>query len=483
MGVALRRFAIAAAVVLVAGVAASAGSASRARTYATPWTPPLQTSIDDPFTLTGSQAALGFQKTRAAGASYVGIMAPWSEIAPSAPPAGTAADPDSPAYSWAWLDQTVASAEAAGLTPILDIDRAPAWALAIPAKAPNSGTPSVAALRKFATALALRYDGKHGEPAVHDFMVWNEPNLSLDLSPVSPAVYRSMVNAVAGSAHAVSKTNLVVAGSLDPFSNKTTTWHSEAPLTFMRALLCVSGGKHPHRTCKSQIHFDVWAHHPYTFGGPFAKAKRANDVSLGNLTEMRAVLTVARRLHRIVSAKAPPFWVTEFAWGTSPPRATAAPVALAARWTSESLYQMWRSGVTLATWFVLQDQPEPSAYICGLYFRASSLAHARAKPVRTAFRFPFVAYLGRGTVRVWGRTATSTKKLVTIRRRTGLRGHWRTVARIEPNRYGIFRATLRLAATKRDWLRASASGSGNSLAFSLTVPKAKRKYGPWGSPK
>jgi hypothetical protein len=141
---------------------------------------------------------------------------------------------------------------------------------------------------------------------------------------------------------------------------------------------------------------------------------------------------------------------------------------------------MWHSGVSLATWFLLQDQPSPSPYQSGLYFHAGSLQHARAKPMRTAFRFPFVAYLGKGTVRVWGRDATSTKTLVTIQRRHGIHGGWRTVARVRTNRYGIFVATLRLHATKGDWFRATAPGSGNSLAFSLTVPQSHR-YGPWGN--
>jgi hypothetical protein len=429
----------------------------------------------DPFTMNGSQYLTAMTDTRKAGASYVRMEVSWNEVAPAQPPAASATDPTWSGYHWGWLDSKIEAAVANDLTPYLQIGLAPAWSLA------KGNTPKVSYLRQFATAVAAHYDGTHGAPAVHIFQVWNEPNLSLDLSPVKPATYRSMVNAVADSVHAVDKANLVVAGGLDPFSNKTKKWYAQPPLTYMRSLLCVSGGKHPHRTCKSKIHFDVWAHHPYTFGGPFAKARRPNDVSLGNLPAMRSVLTTARRLHTIAAARAPQFWVTEFAWGTSPPKTKAAPVALAARWTSESLYQMWRSGVTLVTWFVIEDQPKPSPYVTGLYYHAKSLAHAKAKPVRTAFRFPFVAYLGRGTVRVWGRTATSTKKLVTIQRRTGIRGHWRTVARVQPNRYGIFKATLRLRATKRDWLRASASGSGKSLAFSLTVPKPKRKYGPWGS--
>jgi hypothetical protein len=155
-------------------------------------------------------------------------------------------------------------------------------------------------------------------------------------------------------------------------------------------------------------------------------------------------------------------------------------MGLAARWTAESLHQMWLSGVSLVTWFDLQDRPSPSPYQSGLYFRSSSLEKARPKPVLTAFRFPFVAYADGSTVNVWGRDATSAKARTTIQLRHGKSGTWRTVGYVVANSNGIFRATLRLRATKKDWLRALAPGSGKSLAFSLTVPHDPN-IGPWGN--
>jgi len=229
------------------------------------------------------------------------------------------------------------------------------------------------------------------------------------------------------------------------------------------------------------VHFDVWSHHPYTFNGPFGHATRPDDVSLGDLPKMRTLLRAAVKSHRVVSSHPVQFWVTEFSWDTLPPRRHAAPVGLASRWTAEALYQMWRSGVSLVTWFGLEDKGGKGPYQSGLFFHASSLARAKAKPLRTAFRFPFVAYLGRGNVSVWGRDATSDTQVVAIQRRHGTHGNWRTVARIRSNRTGIFRAKLKLAASKKDWLRATAAGSGNSLGFSLTRPSPKLRYGPWGN--
>jgi Cellulase (glycosyl hydrolase family 5) len=471
-----RNLAALVAIFLVVGVSTSvAGAAGRQRTYSTPATAPLATAIDDPTLFGGSEKANAFERTRAAGATYVRLIVYWRAIAPSTPPSGfVAADPTSPGYSWAGIDAVVEAAQAAGLTPILDIVLPPAWAYDTPPSGVNGGSPKVPDLRDFATALATHYNGlTSGAPSGHVFQVWNEPNLSVNLSPVTASSYRAMVNAVADSVHAVDPSNLVVAGGLDPFGHKKTKnqeWYSIRPLAFMRSLLCLSKGSHPHATCDDPIHFDVWSHHPYTYGGPFGRAKIVDDVELGDLPKMRALLKAGVLRGHAVSAQPVKFWVTEFGWDTNPPRKHAASLSLAARWTAESLHQMWLSGVSLVTWFLLEDYPRSSSFQSGLFFHTPSLENARAKPVRTAFRFPFVAYRHHSTVSVWGRVATSDKQLVTVQRRHGKKGRWRTVALVRSNPYGIFKATLKLTASKKDWLRAIATGSGKSLAFSLTVP-------------
>jgi hypothetical protein len=472
-------------ILALAVVTAPAGVAGRvAATYSTPGTAPLVTALVDPALFDSSQRQTAFALSRSAGATYVRIGVPWQVIAPSLRPSGfDARDPTSPGYSWAGLDATIEAAAAAHVTPILDVSGTPHWALAKRPKPGAAGTPKAAALGDFAHALATRYDGTNGFPAEHVFQVWNEPNLSLDLGPVSASAYRGMVNSFANAVHGVDPSNLVVAGALDPFGHPKGTkqkWYSVAPLAFMRSLLCLSKGSRPHSTCHNAVHFDVWSHHPYTFGGPFGHARRPDDVELGDLPRMRSVLRAGVRLHHVVSSHPVKFWVTEFGWDSRPPRPHAAPMGLAARWTAESLHQMWLSGVSLVTWFDLQDRPSPSPYQSGLYFRSSSLEKARPKPVLTAFRFPFVAYADGSTVNVWGRDATSAKARTTIQLRHGKSGTWRTVGYVVANSNGIFRATLRLRATKKDWLRALAPGSGKSLAFSLTVPHDPN-IGPWGN--
>jgi hypothetical protein len=437
----------------------------------------------DPVLFSGGQRPAAFAMTQAAGASYVRLNVGWRYIAPATRPID-AADPTSPGYTWGAMDAAVEDAETAGLKPILVIISPPSWAYSHRPSGVNAGSPKIADLRDFATALATHYDGSaQGVPAEHVFQVWNEPNLSTNLNPATGSVYRSMVNAVAGAVHAVDPSNLLVAGGLEPFGHpksKRVKWYSVAPMAFMRSLLCLSKGAHPHATCHNAVHFDVWSHHPYTRGGPFGRARRGDDVELGDLPRMRALLQAGIRLHHVVSTHPVKFWVTEFGWDTNPPRPHAASLSLAGRWTAESLYQMWRSGVSLVTWFLVEDYASPSPFQSGLYFRSAAIENARPKPVLTAFRFPFVAYLQGKTVNVWGRDATSDKETVTVQLRHGKNGHWQTVASIGSNGSGIFRATLKLKASKKDWLRATASGSGNSLAFSLTRPNYPN-IGPWGS--
>ena len=68
---------------------------------------------------------------------------------------------------------------------------------------------------------------------------------------------------------------------------------------------------------------------------------------------------------------------------------------------------------------------------------------------------------------------------MTIQLRHGKSGRWRTAAYIVANGYGIYRATLKLKSSKKDWLRAVAPHSGKSLAFSLKVPRTPH-IGAWG---
>jgi hypothetical protein len=109
-----------------------------------------------------------------------------------------------------------------------------------------------------------------------------------------------------------------------------------------------------------------------------------DNISIPDLPQVQRLLGASWAAHHIVAARRPPLWVTEFSWDTKPPDPKAVPVRLQARWVSEGLYRMWSDGVSVVTWFQLQDDPmSKSDFQSGLYF-----VSGRAKPALRAFRFP-----------------------------------------------------------------------------------------------
>jgi hypothetical protein len=433
---------------------------------------PLDTALVNPQPLDATTAG----RLRAAGMTAVRIYAIWSHVALATPI--DASDPGDAAYRWDALDSQVVEAAKRGLRPILSVFGAPTWAYEPLAN--GQKTPDPAKLGAFASAVAKRYSGRSaGLPRVRYWQVWNEPNISPFLSPqflngqpFAPGHYRRMVNAFAEAVKAVSGDNIVIAGGTAPFRDLTgdvqkvnPEW---GPLTFMREFLCLDKSLRP--KCSDRARFDVWAHHPYTSGGPTHHANLPDDVSLGDMPEMKRVLDAAVRARSIQSSGPVRFWVTEFSWDSNPPDPNGVPAALEARWTAEALHRMWLSGVSLVTWFQLVDEPVASSfYQSGLYYRGESGAEDRPKPALQAFRFPFVAFRGGKNVNVWGRTPTSKAALLTIER--PYRGGWQSVGRVRADSVGIFK--LRLKNLKANLLRARLLSGEASLQFSaLPVPDA-----------
>jgi hypothetical protein len=449
---------------------------------------PLQTAVFDPILFPGDGAAVGFDRTRAAGAGAVRILVPWASVAPQNRHARfDPANPFEPAYKWEAVDRQVKAAVARGLQPVLCIASAPLWAQP---RAPAAGhgpfRPDPAQLARFARAAADRYSGAHeGLPRVRHWQVWNEPNLHIFLSPqfegrtpVSPALYRRMVNEMGAAVRAVRADNLVIAGGTAPFRDLGVTHTNWGPLGFMRELLCLD--RQLRRKCAQRVRFDIWAHHPYTSGGPTRRAVLPDDVSLGDLGDMRRVLQAGVRAGTVVSRGQPRFWVTEFSWDTSPPDPGGVPARLHARWTAEALYRMWTHGVSLVTWFLLRDQPFASSpYQSGLYYRGATLQRDRPKPALQAFRFPFVAFPqhAQGRVHVWGRTPAGRRARVLVEQQ--FQGGWKRLGIVQANANGVFQA--RFATHRTGFVRArTVDRAERAVPFSLArVPD--RTFRPFGA--
>jgi hypothetical protein len=446
---------------------------------------PLRTALNEngELDLPPGEAAIALRRMRAAGVTTLRTSLGWASVTPSQrPPGFDATNPFDPAYNWAYYDAKFNRLLAAGLEPLVVLIGGPRWD---PGSA-RSEIPDAAEFGRFARAAAERYSGRHpGLPRIRLWQIWNEPNVNVyfrpqfrDGRPYAPQAYRRILNAAAAAIHSVRRDNVVVGGGFSPFTVTRGDTVTIGPLRFMRELLCMSAGRRPRPTCRQRAEFDVWSHHPYTSGGPTHQAFHRDDVSLGDLPEMRALLRAAVRARHVVARRGVRFWVTEFSWDTKPPDKYGLPVRLQARWTSEALYRMWRLGINLVAWLMLRDSPYPSQPVqSGLYYNGgSSLELDRPKPTLTAFRFPFVALRERGRTVVWGRTPDSRPATVVVERKAG-RG-WRRVTALRATRSGIF--TARLAGPARGSLRARRAGSRDaSLPFALAKVRDRFVY-PFG---
>jgi hypothetical protein len=164
--------------------------------------------------------------------------------------------------------------------------------------------------------------------------------------------------------------------------------------------------------------------------------------------------------------------VTEFSWDSKPPDSRGVPLALEAQWVSEALFRAWQAGVSMFTWFSLRDEPRPSPFQSGLFFRSW-----KAKPALTAFRFPFVALRRSRSVYVWGRTPGGEPATAIVERRAGRA--WKRVASVRANASGVFARTLRLTLPSSAFMRARITGA-RSIAFPLEPPPDKF-VNPFGS--
>jgi hypothetical protein len=462
------------AALLLAVTVASAGTARAAL-------PPLETGVSYVY----DPAPLEFEHVKAAGAKLVQTPVRWSDVAPAKLPASwNPEDPGDPHYNWKATDEWVRGATAAGLTTLLQVRGAPLWAQRCEGTTEAPCDIDPAALKAFAKAAVSRYSGKYaGLPRVRYWQALNEPNLSLFFGPqyvngrtVSPDVYRRLLNSFYAGAKAGDPRALVLAAGLGPF---TVPGYTIGPMAFTRKLLCMQGREH--------VHFDIYDIHPYTAGAPTHQGYQPDDVQLGDVPELQALLAAADRDGRIKgSFRRTPLWVTEFSWDSDPPDPGGLPMKILTQWTSEAVYRTWRAGVRRFFWFSLADpakkadEPWEWTTQSGLYFYAGNVADQQPKEVLTAFRFPFVAFARRDGLHFWGRDGASHGGRVKIEALQG--GKWRVVASTRADKNGLFEGAVptRYGRNKKGAVRARYLGE-------LSLPFPMRRVGdfshqPFGQP-
>jgi hypothetical protein len=401
--------------------------------------------------------AAAFEQVRNTGSAFAQTPLRWARVAPQQPPASwDPTNPMDPGYDWEEIDLWVIHAVQAGLEPVLQVWGAPLWAqrCAGPRETDAPCNPDPAALAAFTTAAVRRYSGQYpGLPRVRYWQGLNEPNLSLFFNPqfegdrpVSPTLYRTLVNSFYAAVKAVDPSDLVIAAGLGPIA---VPKYTIGPMRFTRLLLCMKGHNHPHPArgdCEGGVHFDIFDIHPYTTGGPTHEGG-VNDVELGDLPKLQTLLAAADRAGRIKGAyRHTPLWIMEFSWDSDPPDPGGLPMKIETRWTAEALYRSWAAGVDSFFWYSLRDSPpEPQLPFSqteqsGLYFRGPTVAQDQPKEFLYAFRFPFVAYPRHRGLVFWGRTPNSRRGRVAIQVLRGRR--WKRIEVVRADGAGIFRGAV-----------------------------------------
>jgi hypothetical protein len=416
---------------LLCGSLAAAASARAAKHASAPKPPAVLTlGFNDPELFSSflpSDVAVGLANAHTAGASVWRFFISWSLVSPAQPPSlAEAADPNWSGYNWASIDATVRQIAAAGMTPLVALASAPAWAEGPDRPSTTvapAGTwdPSASWYGAFARALATRYSGTFVDPAespqplpaVRDWEAWNEPNLAASLTPqwtasnqpASPAIYRALLNAFYANVKAVAPQDVVAGGTTAPFGDPPGGQRME-PVTFWRSLLCLSAGANPHSDCHQRVYMDALAHHPYPLGPPTTHAVDPGDISVPDLGKITSLVPIAERAGTLLPKGPKPLWITELSWDSNPPNPNGLPPALQAEYLEGALYVLWKQGVSLIAWWNLRDDgPTPgwtNSLASGIYYDGTTPATDVPKPSYTAFSFPFTAYRTNGIAALWG---------------------------------------------------------------------------------
>ena len=288
------------------------------------------------------------EQAAAAGATVIHTSANWAQIAPKRP--ATASSIDDPAYRLGDLDELVANAQTNGMRVLIDVTGTPRWANGN--KTPNHMPLRLSDLTTFTRMLATRYNGSHGHGTVSMWAVWNEPNLSLFLTPqyvgkkiVSAGLYTKLYRAAYAGIKKGNPSAQVAIGETSPLGRDHPTGlpgqgQSVAPGTFARLVAREKGLK-----------FSAWAHHPYPSSlsaKPLEKVRYPN-VSLSQLPTFEKQLNAT--FHRNV-----PIWITEYGHETKPAEPHGVSYATQAAYAKQAL-QVARADkqVRMFVWFTFRD--------------------------------------------------------------------------------------------------------------------------------
>ena len=374
-----RLWALAATLVLAAGLAVPAATASRN----------LMIGILDEANVLYGDPYTTFPILRQARTEVIRVNLYWGGrfgVASERP--ANATNPRDAAYDWTLYDRTVHFASQYGMRVVFSIYGTPGWANGF--RGLNRAPRRFTELRNSPYAAAPRYSGAYRGPdgrilpAVKMWLAWNEPNNPVLLYPqyvrrrgrwVRQAAldYARICNAVYNGIHATSiRGERVGCGVTAPRGNNapTSSRPSISPLVFLRAAKAAGMRR-----------FDVYAHHPYYLRKSESPSTRSRDGNAITLANIGRLISEVRRLYGRKQ-----LWITEYGYQTNPPdRALGVSYATQARWLRQAFTIARRHPrIDMMVWFLLKDDTAVTGWQSGLLTPTG-----RRKPAFDAFRrFP-----------------------------------------------------------------------------------------------
>lgn len=419
--------------------------------------------MDDQLLLNASEAQIDREMALfvAMGVDRLRVSAFWDQIAPDPlareKPAGfDGSDPAEPRYAFEPLDRVVAGASRYGLRVMVTISTpAPVWATRDPKRDNPVWKPKPGEFGDFTAAVVGRY-----APFVDHWGISNEPNRAAWLQPqadrrgrpISPHLYRGLVQAAYPRIKAADPDSVALVGELaatGSADNRGVEAH-QRPLRFLRAMGCRNRRYRPVRSgrCKGfrPVPADAIGHHPYQLLlPPRHRSENRDDAAINDgrrlvrtldrLTRVRALKPggVRRRLD---------VFYTEFGYQTKPPDPFAG-ISLSKQrhYLQQAAYLAWRTPrVRELNQFRLTDGAIAGSgparfreFQSGLLFR-----DRRPKPAYRVFRHPFVITGNR----FWGQVRPGGAHQVRVEYRRRSNGRFRLVAQVLTDRRGYFNFPL-----------------------------------------
>lgn len=178
----------------------------------------------------------------------------------------------------------------------------------------------------------------HYKSDVHQWAIWNEPNLSTFFAPADPAIYAALLREAYLAAKYADPQTFIVGGELAvPDDAANFVDRSGQPAKALAAADFLTGMY----ANGAAGFYDALSFHPYT------------DPALGTaalLGKVRSLRDIMRRSGDTDT----PLWITEYGWATTTPGLSE---EAQARWLSESLSALADSGqVSAVFWYNLRDK-------------------------------------------------------------------------------------------------------------------------------